>query len=861
MKKLLLVSSCAVIVLLAVAMTNEIARPAWKGYQKQYAAALHARAAATGKKAVDYPIQLRQIVLPELNRTDRCVSCHVAMEDPGMKGQPNPLAPHPGKFLDDHDVERYGCTICHDGQGRAVNARDAHAAGIPFWERPRLEGALAQANCARCHRADMPESATAYRRGEQVFVSNGCMGCHVVRGKGGHLGPELTNIGNASFYEKAPSKKNRHRLLAKFHGNVNLAYLYESVKEPKAQPKDSAMVDYKFSDQDADAVTIYLKSLRDDAVPEAYVARPKPRRQGSADTPLLAGRRLYLLYCSACHGKTGEGTDLRELDKVGPALGNPQFLSIVTKPFVRYVVRNSQSRIMPAWGQDGGLNGQEIDAIAEFVLSLRKPAPSLAEVDAVAGQPRYGRALFEGNCSACHGIAGEFEADLVGPTLNTPELLSYIDRQFLYDMLVNGRPNTAMPAWHFLDKTQIADTMAYVLSLRGPTATVEAVLKRLPQASSQFGESLYRSNCAPCHGLDAQGGIGPSLSSPEFQTLADDEFLATTVVKGRQGTAMPSWAHLRHTELAAILAWVRTHSKNKPKTLDKRARVVGSEFRGREVFDSVCSQCHGAKGQGKIGPAILGRSFLTAASDAFIKETVAYGRTGTQMRGNLRGADGTTDLDELAVNGVVAYIRSFETRPAPSRGVAAVEGDVQLGRERFARACAQCHGAYGGGGNGPAIGRRGFLSRVSDGFIQGMITNGRSGTEMRGFAPGGDGVAKLGEHETSSIVAYLRSQQDAPLMKPKVVRGTPLNGAALYARQCAQCHGTDAKEGYAPRLLSQTFLHAATDSYLQATLALGRHESGMRPMTRGGQGVVELESRDVNDIVAYLRSFQSRARK
>src|SRR5439155_25373285 len=42
--------------------------------------------------------------------------------------------------------------------------------------------------------------------GERVFTAKGCAGCHMIRGRGGILGPDLSNIGrdrNASQIEQA----------------------------------------------------------------------------------------------------------------------------------------------------------------------------------------------------------------------------------------------------------------------------------------------------------------------------------------------------------------------------------------------------------------------------------------------------------------------------------------------------------------------------------------------------------------------------------------------------------------------------------------------------------------------------------
>ncbi len=81
------------------------------------------------------PVQIRQILLPDLNRVDRCTTCHLAVEDPSYGGYPQPLAYHP--LHEQHPFEKFGCTICHRGQGRATTTADAHG-NVPHWDQPML---------------------------------------------------------------------------------------------------------------------------------------------------------------------------------------------------------------------------------------------------------------------------------------------------------------------------------------------------------------------------------------------------------------------------------------------------------------------------------------------------------------------------------------------------------------------------------------------------------------------------------------------------------------------------------------------------------------------------------------------------
>ena len=111
MKKIMFYSSIIVIVFLIYGAVKEYLTTDWRSYQNQYAEFVE-------KDGVDFDVDYRQLVLPWFDKIDRCVICHVGISDPKTKNLANPLRVHPGSYLDSHDPNKFGCTICHDGQGR-----------------------------------------------------------------------------------------------------------------------------------------------------------------------------------------------------------------------------------------------------------------------------------------------------------------------------------------------------------------------------------------------------------------------------------------------------------------------------------------------------------------------------------------------------------------------------------------------------------------------------------------------------------------------------------------------------------------------------------------------------------------------
>ncbi|KJV06730.1 c-type cytochrome [Methylocucumis oryzae] len=62
-----------------------------------------------------------------------------------------------------------------------------------------------------------------------------------------------------------------------------------------------------------------------------------------------------------------------------------------------------------------------------------------------------------------------------------------------------------------------------------------------PSAERQAAlRELVQQDCGACHGLTRKGGIGPSLL-PDALTAKTDDYLITTILNGRPGTAMPPW--------------------------------------------------------------------------------------------------------------------------------------------------------------------------------------------------------------------------------------------------------------------------------------------------------------------------------
>jgi mono/diheme cytochrome c family protein len=190
------------------------------------------------------------------------------------------------------------------------------------------------------------------------------------------------------------------------------------------------------------------------------------------------------------------------------------------------------------------------------------------------------------------------------------------------------------------------------------------------------------------------------------------------------------------------------------------AAAVDAELvaKGETLYNQNCSVCHQPDAIGKPGfaPSLANPEFLSVASDKFLMSTIRDGRVGT-------GMPPFSHLGRDSIKAIVTYLRSHEKLPNRAAEVDAqpdAHGDPRLGKQWYDYICSTCHGiagdGYAAGGTGTAIGKPGFLHKVSDGFIRTTVKNGRSNTRMLGFQ-GSTGLANLSDQEIDDIIVYLRS--------------------------------------------------------------------------------------------------------
>jgi len=114
---------------------------------------------------------------------------------------------------------------------------------------------------------------------------------------------------------------------------------------------------------------------------------------------------------------------------------------------------------------------------------------------------------------------------------------------------------------------------------------------------------------------------------------------------------------------------------------------------GKQLFEGLCSRCHGFEGAGAEGPSLNRPTLVRAQDDASLRAII---RDGIPERGMPR-VRRTTDNEQLQL---VAYIRSLG-RAART----ATQGDAKKGSGVYQRSgCNSCHVINGDGGSiGPEL--------------------------------------------------------------------------------------------------------------------------------------------------------------
>lgn len=160
------------------------------------------------------------------------------------------------------------------------------------------------------------------------------------------------------------------------------------------------------------------------------------------------GKRLFLTYCSQCHGSNAEGVEGKF-----PNLTDNLWLFGGSPDEIKASIANGRLGEMPA-GLAGDVQGAK--EVANYVLALggKKHDPALA----AAGKAKYAA------CAGCHGEDGKGNNAAGFPNLTDDAWMYGGSEAAIVESIVKGRKG-GMPAQQQLGDAKIHLLTAYVISL------------------------------------------------------------------------------------------------------------------------------------------------------------------------------------------------------------------------------------------------------------------------------------------------------------------------------------------------------------------------------------------------------------
>ena len=166
------------------------------------------------------------------------------------------------------------------------------------------------------------------------------------------------------------------------------------------------------------------------------------------------GERLFLTYCSQCHGSDARGA------KGFPNLSDSDWLYGGEPETIKTTIMEGRNGVMPPFAQ---LGAETVKDVANYVRSLSGLA-----VDSIRVQ--RGKDAFQQNCVACHGPDGKGMAALGAPNLMDTVWLYGSSEAVIGETITKGRNNQMPKFKDFLGEAKVHLLAAYVYGLAADKA-------------------------------------------------------------------------------------------------------------------------------------------------------------------------------------------------------------------------------------------------------------------------------------------------------------------------------------------------------------------------------------------------------
>jgi hypothetical protein len=488
-----------------------------------------------------------QINVPEANIVDRCESCHMGVREPvkltaaamSLKGKkPDEYAraftshPEPD-LLKTHDPDKFGCSPCHQGNGRATTSVEKAHGNYEHWLWPLFPRGNIEAGCQTCHAADMVlvsnDVGWTLSDGKDLFRQRGCVGCHRYEG-----------------YDKEPE---------------DLLSIAQQIKLIEQEKKDNLKQ------------ANYLMKQADTAESNEEANRMNDRAVALKVTNSKLDLRVVQL------DRTTKSL-LQDMKKVGPNLKDIRLK--LNRNWIPVWLKKPSAFRATTKMPDFRFSDEQIQAISAYIWqsALTDPLPKHKP-----GSAAHGKELVESRgCLACHSIGegeqvqgGTFAANLtrVGEKDNYDYLVRWVHNArertrpycpiekkdigpedykrkglpYVFDLDHSKCPNdghelqvqnmTVMPSLR-LSPQDAEDVASYLVTLKKqePSAYPDAAFMDDPKLKEEGKKWIRHFGCAGCHelsGFEDEGRIGTELTTEGSKPIERLDFALLTETAQRGG--------------------------------------------------------------------------------------------------------------------------------------------------------------------------------------------------------------------------------------------------------------------------------------------------------------------------------------
>ena len=472
----------------------------WRGVQKNFNNFLN----SYPQRIKPVEVGIKQIWVRDLNRIDRCTSCHLGISNSKLVNAPEPYSAHPIIY---HDIEKYGCTICHQGQGLATNYSDAHEVS-EFWDKPLLPRRYIESSCGKCHFGQELKDTPELNMGRKLVADFNCVGCHDIPGMKKTFIPSLDGIGS-----KVTSRN----------------WIVYWLKNPSHVLPKTKMPNFLLSKEEINYLADFLMSFKTfsgnaqlDSLPVIY------KQKKDNDDFIEQGKTTFReARCISCHAIEGRGGHLApDLSKIASKANAIWIYNYISNP------KKFQPGVeMPQFG----FTTEEVASVTAYIES------EFVDWDMPEDTVKYTRppVFFEQglsvfnkyNCGGCHKLNVKGLAENRGPELTTigskniyqiawgksyipHTVFNYIENKIKTPRLFGGR--TRMPVFNFT-KQQIEAVTTYLYSHQIKDLPINYYQITAKNSSyfpkGEVGAIVKKYSCMKCHTINGNGGsIAPDLS-------------------------------------------------------------------------------------------------------------------------------------------------------------------------------------------------------------------------------------------------------------------------------------------------------------------------------------------------------------